>query len=83
MNNKVLVKVYVPEMGEKYDVFIPVNEYIYVVTDLIRKSIISITGIDDLSRNSYLMNRDTLQIYPGDFLVRDTDIKNSIELLLL
>ena len=39
MNNKVLVKVYVPTLDSSYDVFIPVNELVWKANKLIVKSI--------------------------------------------
>ena len=46
MDNKILVKIYSPELGESYDVFIPVNEYISVVSKLVASVISNITGVE-------------------------------------
>lgn len=84
MNNKVLVRIYSPEFGESYDVFIPVNEYISVVSKLVANVISSITGVETFANRKYLfMNKKTLQVYDNKAIVRDTDIKNSTELILL
>ena len=37
MSNKVLIKLYVPTLGETFDIFIPVNEMIWRVNRLIVK----------------------------------------------
>ncbi|MBO5375508.1 MAG: hypothetical protein J6A52_01495 [Bacilli bacterium] len=84
MDNKILVKIYSPELGESYDVFIPVNEYISVVSKLVASVISKITGVETFVNKKYLfMNKKTLQVYDNKAIVRDTDIKNSTELVLL
>lgn len=84
MDNKILVKIYSPELGESYDVFIPVNEYISVVSKLVASVISNITGVETFVNKKYLfMNKKTLQVYDNKAIVRDTDIKNSTELVLL
>ena len=37
MNNKVLVKLYVPEISQSYDLFIPVNEVIWKICSAIAR----------------------------------------------
>ena len=39
MNNKVLVKLYVPTLEEQYDIWIPINKKIYNVIELLTKTI--------------------------------------------
>ncbi len=84
MNNKVLVKIISPHFNNSYDVFIPINEYIYVVTELIVKVIRRINESDaSLDKTFALMNKSTGVIYSPTTPVRDTDIRNSTELILL
>lgn len=84
MNNKILVNVYSPEFGETYEIFIPINEYISVVIKLITNVISGITGVDSFSeRKCSLINKKTLQVYSNKVIVRDTDMKNSTDLILL
>ena len=84
MNNKILVNVYSPEFSEVYEIFIPVNEYVSVVVNLISNVIANMNGIDGLTGKKYiLMNKKTLQIYSNKSIVRDTDIENSVDLVLL
>ena len=45
MKNKVLIKIIFPEVGESFDIFIPVNEQIWKVSRLITKSIFDICGL--------------------------------------
>lgn len=84
MNNKILVSVYSPEFGEKYEIFIPINEYVSVVTKLIATTIFNMAGVDPVyGKKNFLINKKTLQIYSNKLIVRDTDICNSTELILL
>jgi hypothetical protein len=84
MNNKILVNVFSPEFSEVYEIFIPVNEYVSVVVNLISNVIANMNGIDGLTGKKYiLMNKKTLQIYSNKSIVRDTDIENSVDLVLL
>ena len=60
MNNKVLVKVITPHFNGEYDVFIPTNEYVYVVTKLIVKVLKDINEAGSDSKTVFqLMNVDT------------------------
>lgn len=84
MNNKVLVKLIVPEMDLTFDVFIPVNELVWKVKELLFKCISDITS-NDLSANGdfTLINKDSSRIYKNNEVVIDTDIRNSSELIFL
>lgn len=84
MNNKVLVKIISPHFNNSYDVFIPINEYVGVVVDLIVKLLKNMSGSDLISNNKFsLMNKETGQIYSFSTIIRDTDIRNSTELILM
>lgn len=85
MNDKVLVKVISLELDKSYDVFIPVNEYIWKVTKLITKVAFNILGIDvDVARSNYvLVNKQNGRIYKNNEIVIDTDIRNGTQLVLV
>ena len=61
MNNKVLIKLYVPEYGRNFDVYIPVN----------------------LNREFILINKDTDEIYNNNAIIRDTNIRNGSEIIII
>lgn len=84
MMNKVLIKLYVPMLGESYDVFIPVNEIIWRIKKLLVKSVgdISDTAID-ISKEYLLINTETGMIYDNNAVVINTDIRNSTKLMLI
>lgn len=84
MKNKILVRVISPHLNNYYDVFIPINEYVGVVIELIKKILKDISDAELIDDRMYsLMNKDTGFIYSCSSIVRDTDIKNSTELILL
>lgn len=85
MNNKVLVKVIPLELDKSYDVFIPVNEYIFKVNKMVTKVAYNILGFDVniMTKEYFLVNRKTGKIYKNNELVIDTDIRNGTELILI
>ena len=85
MKNKVLIKIIFPEVGESFDIFIPVNEQIWKVSRLITKSIFDICGLPfDLSSDTYtLYDCINGKLYNPNEVVINTDIRNGSELLLI
>ena len=85
MNNKVLVKVIPLELDKSYDVFIPVNEYIFKVNKMVTKVAYNILGFDVniMTKEYFLVNRKTGKIYKNNELVIDSDIRNGTELILI
>lgn len=85
MNNKILIKIIVPELDKDFDVFIPVNEVIWKINKLVTKSIFDMMGlnlnINDL--NFVLLNKETSRIYQNNEIIIDTDIRNGTELILI
>lgn len=84
MENKVLVKLIIPEIGNSFDCFIPVNELVWKVEKLLIKSISDVSGIPmDINLNYVLLNKETNQIYENNQVIINTDIRNATELILL
>lgn len=84
MKNKVLIKLYVPELSDSYELFIPVNELIWKITKLISKSLNDLTDcVFPLDKQVVLMNKNSGKIYDYNDIVIDTDIRNSTELILI
>lgn len=83
MNNKVLIKLILPELDTNFDIFIPVNEVIWKIKKLLLKSVSDLTGVSLNIREEYiLINKNTSQIYNNNDIVINTDIRNGIELIL-
>lgn len=83
MNNKVLIKLIVPEIENDYDLFIPINRRIGDIIKLISSAINEMSDGIFIEKNRNLYNRDTgFQYYIND-LVRETDIRNGTVLVLI
>ncbi|MBQ7031461.1 MAG: hypothetical protein IJY87_03965 [Bacilli bacterium] len=84
MKNKVLIKLWIPELDVYYDVFIPVNEVMWKVKILLLKSVEDILKISiNNNIDYYLVNKDTCKIYDSNEIVLNTDIRNGSEILLI
>ena len=83
MKNKVLITLIVPTLMETYDVYIPVNERILKIKELLINSISEFTENEfDKSKDYNLINAKTGTIYKNSEIVRDTDITNSTKVLI-
>lgn len=82
--NRVLVRLYVPLLEKKYDIWIPINKSVYYVVQAF------LTGIDSINKIHYiynekfprLYNKSTSDIYDMNLKIIDTDIRNGTELIL-
>ena len=84
MKNKVLVKVYVPSIDEEYEIYIPTNESIKKVLELIVKSVYELSDSNlDQETKHYILDPDTSSTYTNDQIIRDTNIKNSKKIILV
>lgn len=84
MKNKVLIKLIVPEMQESYDLFIPVNEYIWKIVKLSVKAVYDLSGNTlDMNKDYYLINVENNNLYQDNQIVLNTDIRNFSKLILL
>ena len=84
MNNKVLIKLIVPEIDETFDLFIPVNELIWKIKKLAAKAINDLTGGSlDIEKDYVLINKNNNTIYDNNALVINTYIRNETELLFI
>ena len=84
MKNKILVKVYVVSISEEYDIYIPVNESIKGVIDLIVKSVYELSdGVVDTNDRYCLLDCETNFLYNNSLIIRNTNIVNGKKLLLI
>ena len=84
MNNKVLVKIFIPEVDSDFDVYIPVNEIIWKIKKLVSKCVSDLTGGNfDFSKEYVFLNSKTGQLYRENDIVINTDIRNATELILI
>lgn len=83
--NKVIVKLYVPSINNNFDIKLPLNKKIYNVIILLLK------GINDLNENDeykperipMLYNKETGECYNLNIKVKETNIVNGTELVLI
>lgn len=84
MNNRVLIKLFVPELDLSYDLYIPVNELIWKTKQMFVKAISEMTGgLLDASKEYALINKTTSTTYNNNQIIINTDIRNATELLLI
>ena len=82
--NKVLVKMYIPMLDEQYDMWIPLNKRIYNVIILLSKAVCELTeGAYNPRKMPILYNKATGLNYDLESYVKDTDIINGSELVLI
>lgn len=84
MKNKVLIKVYVPSIDEEYEIYVPTNESIKKVLELIIKSVYELSDSNlNQEVQHYLLDPETSSVYLNDQIIRDTNIKNSKKVILV
>lgn len=83
MKNKVLIRLIVPENDNTYDIFIPVNEFVWKIKKMIIKCINDLGGSLDQNKEYLLINKVTNQTYQNNEIVINTDIRNTTELVLI
>ena len=83
MNNKVIVKIVVPEINETYDLLLPINKKIGTIIMLLIKAIRELSNNALPNLNYFkLYNSDTMQVYDWNLLLYNTDIRNGTKLVL-
>ena len=74
MNNKVLVKLIVPEFSEKYDIYLPINKKIGTIIGLISRAFSELNEKEISFK--YLINSENGEYYDYDILIANTTIRN-------
>ena len=84
MENKVLVELYVPCIEKKYEIFLPIGKRVGEIVLLISE------GLEEMSSNYYqkketetLYTRITGKQYAMNQLLKNTDIRNGSQLILM
>lgn len=84
MKNKVLVSIYVTSIDDSYQIYIPTNESINKVLELIVKSVYELSDSNlDKDTKHYILDPDTGIVYTNDQIIRDTNIKNGKKIILI
>ena len=80
---KVLIELYVPEIEEQYELYIPINKTVGYCTKQIKRMLSE--RFEELSEDMTvnLYNKRTGQMYMNNTLIRNTNIRNGTQLVLL
>ena len=82
-DNKVNVDLIVPSIGERYNIFIPVNKTIGEVIVILNNTINNITGDFPLVNNLSILDVTENKIYDINMDVKSAGIKNGTVLALI
>ncbi len=81
---KVLVKLYVPVLEEDYDIWLPLNKKISNTIILLIKAINEFSGgYYNPSKMPLLYNKLTGNVYNMDLTIKDANIRNGTEIILI
>lgn len=84
MNNKVLIKLDIPELDKSFDLFIPVNEVIWKISLLVSKASLELMGFMSNPDSKYIfINKRTNEIYPSNGTIYESNIRNGAELVMI
>lgn len=83
MKNKILIRLYIVEIDEHFDIFVPTNEYIGKLIKLIVSSAFELSDIESKKEDYYLLNPDTGEVYNNNDILRDSNIKNAKKIYLI
>ena len=83
MEYKILIKLFLPELEQSYEMYIPVNRTVGQVIELMNKVVNDITlNIYPVKEGLQLMNRRDNTLYDYNELIRNTSIRNGTELVM-
>lgn len=81
--NKVFIIVQVPLIEQKYEVYIPIGKKIHKVTSILAKAVSELSGGHYPIKEATLYNKVTGKPYNINMTVKDTDIRNGTEVILI
>jgi hypothetical protein len=82
MDYKILIRLFVPEIDEIYELYIPINKYIGEISASLNKIVNELSKVYPIKNGIRLCNRRTGEIYKNNMPIRQTDIRNGTELVL-
>ncbi len=84
MDNKVLVRLYIPKIEEQYDVEIPLDKQIYVIIQLLVKAVNELSGgYYKPSKMPMLYDKITAKAFDVNLTVIESSLRNASEIVLL
>jgi len=79
-DNKLLVDLYVLMLDQHFEIFIPVDEKVGNIVNLLDKSLLAMISSN---KKFALLNLYSGNVYKNNDVVRNTDIKNGTKLMLM
>ena len=83
MEYKVLIRLYTPEIEDTFDMYIPINKTVGEAAKLMNQIVCNLSPSYPMKERPSIYNRNTGMKYNENFLVRDTDIRNGTELIMI
>ena len=84
MKNKVLTEIYFAQLDEKFNIYLPLNKNIANIIELVCKAISEYKRIDNINYKSLsLYNHETSLKYSPDMLVKNSNIRNGVRLIMM
>ena len=82
--NKVLIKLYVPAIEKEYDIWLPINKKIYKIVNMLEKSVNELCGGYYIpTKTAMLYDKNTAKPYDMNLNVKENNIKNGTEIILI
>ena len=82
--DKILVKLYVPMIEEQYDILIPQNRRIHSIIKLLSKAVYELTdGYYNPNEMPTLYDKLSAKPYDYNLLIKDTNIRNGTEIVMI
>lgn len=84
MKNKILAKIYVPNIDKEYEIWLPINNKIDNIVNLLLK-IINQYNCDNYKpiKKPHLYDKSTAKQYEGNLTLKELNIENGAELILI
>jgi len=84
MKNKVLIELIVPEIDERYNLYIPINKKVGNVIVLLNRAVKEFSnGNFQGTEKTSIYNFTTGEKYSVNVLIRETDIRNGSTIILI
>ncbi len=84
MKNKVFIIVEVPLIEQKYEVYVPVGKQLFKVAKILSKAISELSGGHyPVKEDATIYSKSTGQPYNINLTVKDSDIRNGSEIILI
>lgn len=81
--NKVFVILYIPMIGEKYEIFLPISKKIGAIRKLLTKAINEISDGEFPLKDSLLYDKKDGKRYDLNITLKESNIRNGSEIILL